>query len=125
MTQELEEAAHAFPDDGGAQVTHVHLLGDVGGGEIHHHLNATHSSAKSQHCFYCKTEPGKVSPAPGKVSPAPFHWRGNNQVIRTIKRVVLTNPLPGDQRWRFDSVNQQLAQQFGDKRPLQVDVDEA
>lgn len=39
MTQELEEPAHAVPDDGGAQVTHVHLFGDVGGGEIHHHLN--------------------------------------------------------------------------------------
>lgn len=39
--------------------------------------------------------------------------------------MVLTNPLPRDQRWRFDSVKQQLAQQLGHKRPLQVDVDEA
>lgn len=46
MTQELEESAHAVPDDGGAQVTHVHLFGDVGRGEIHHHLNATDSDAR-------------------------------------------------------------------------------
>ena len=42
MTQELKEPAHAVPDDGGAQVTHVHLFGDVGRGEIHHHLNTRH-----------------------------------------------------------------------------------
>lgn len=38
---------------------------------------------------------------------------------------MLTNPFPGGQWWRFDSINQQLAQQFGHKCPLQVDVDEA
>ena len=34
MTNKFQETADRFPDDGGAQVTHVHLLGNVGGGEI-------------------------------------------------------------------------------------------
>lgn len=38
ITHELEEAAHALADDGGAQVANVHLLCNVGGGKIHHHL---------------------------------------------------------------------------------------
>lgn len=38
MAQELKEATDALADDGGAQVTHVHLFGDVWGGEVHHHL---------------------------------------------------------------------------------------
>lgn len=46
VTQELEESAHAVPDDGGAQVAHVHLLGDVGRGEIHHHLEATRGEVR-------------------------------------------------------------------------------
>lgn len=42
VTQELKEATNALPDDGGAEVTHVHLLGDVWRGEVHHHLD-THT----------------------------------------------------------------------------------
>ena len=32
----LEHAADGFANDGGAQVPHVHLLGDVGRGKVHH-----------------------------------------------------------------------------------------
>lgn len=39
IAQELEQPTHAVAYDGGAQVTHVHLFGDVGGGEVHHHLS--------------------------------------------------------------------------------------
>lgn len=46
VAQELKESAHAVPDDGGAQVTHVHLFGNVGGGEIHHHLSHTDNAAR-------------------------------------------------------------------------------
>lgn len=42
VTQELKEATDALADDGGAQVTHVHLFGDVRRGEVHHHLQ-THA----------------------------------------------------------------------------------
>lgn len=39
VAQKLKQPTHAFADDGGAQVTHVHLFGNVGRGEIHHHLS--------------------------------------------------------------------------------------
>ena len=39
VAQELKQAAHAVTDDGGTQVTHVHLFSDVGRGEIHDNLN--------------------------------------------------------------------------------------
>ena len=35
MSDPLQQAADALADDGGPQVSHVHLLGDVGGGEVH------------------------------------------------------------------------------------------
>lgn len=38
VAQELKEATDALADDGGAQVTHMHLLGNVWRGEVHHHL---------------------------------------------------------------------------------------
>lgn len=38
MTQELKEATDALADNGGPQVTHMHLFGNVWRGEVHHHL---------------------------------------------------------------------------------------
>ena len=34
VTNKLQEAADCLSDDGGAQVTNVHLLGNIGGGEV-------------------------------------------------------------------------------------------
>ena len=34
---ERQQPGNAVPNDGGAQVPHMHLLGDVGAGKIHHH----------------------------------------------------------------------------------------
>lgn len=44
--------------------------------------------------------------------------------LQQLKYLRLTNPLPGGQWRRLDAVDQQVTQQFGDERPLQVDVDE-
>ena len=37
MSREFEHVRQRVPDDGAAQVSHVHLLGDVGAGKIHNH----------------------------------------------------------------------------------------
>lgn len=69
VAQKLKESAHAVPDDGGAQVAHVHLFGNVGGGEIHHHLSHAQNTARFK-------SPPKMAKN-GGVSPAPFLSRSN------------------------------------------------
>ena len=36
VSSKLKQPADRLPEDGGAEVTHVHLLGNVGGGEVDH-----------------------------------------------------------------------------------------
>ena len=42
VAAELKHAADGVPDDGTSKVSHMHLLGDIRAGEIHHHSDLLH-----------------------------------------------------------------------------------
>ena len=47
MADELEQAGNGFADNGGPEMPHVHLLGDVGRREVDHHSLAPGSHGRT------------------------------------------------------------------------------